>query len=110
MERSSDKLPGYLNFQIHAEAQSLWNTAPTFPIYVFMLVTKWLITDIGGLANMEAQNRRKAKLLYDVIDQSNGFYVGHSQPSLPLDDERLVSLAERGIDGEVCRRAPKSAA
>jgi phosphoserine aminotransferase len=81
LERSSDKLPGYLNFQIHAEAQSLWNTAPTFPIYVFMLVTKWLITDIGGLTNMEAQNRNKARLLYDVIDQSNGFYVGHSQPS-----------------------------
>src|SRR5262245_35888395 len=71
LERSSDKLPGYLNFHIHAEAQSLWNTAPTFPIYVFMLVTKWLITDIGGLANMEAQNRRKAKLLYDVIDHSD---------------------------------------
>ncbi len=51
LQRSSDKLPGYLNFQIHAEAQSLWNTAPTFPIYVLMLVTKWLITDIGGLAN-----------------------------------------------------------
>jgi phosphoserine aminotransferase len=79
LERSSDKLPGYLNFQIHAEAQSLWNTAPTFPIYVLMLVTKWLITDIGGLANMAETNRGKARLLYDVIDQSDGFYVGHSQ-------------------------------
>jgi phosphoserine aminotransferase len=81
LQRSSDKLPGYLNFQIHAEAQSLWNTAPTFAIYVLMLVTKWLITDIGGLAKMAAQNRAKAKLLYDVIDQSDGFYVGHSQPN-----------------------------
>jgi phosphoserine aminotransferase len=79
--RSSDKLPGYLNFQIHAEAQSLWNTAPTFPIYVLMLVTKWLITDIGGLAAMESINRRKAKLLYDVIDEAGGFYVGHAQPT-----------------------------
>jgi phosphoserine aminotransferase len=81
LERSRDTLPGYLNFQIHAEAQSLWNTAPTFPIYVLMLVTKWLITDIGGLANMAAQNLAKAKLLYDVIDQSNGFYSGHAQPT-----------------------------
>jgi phosphoserine aminotransferase len=79
LQRSRDALPGYLNFQIHAEAQSLWNTAPTFPIYVLMLITKWLITDIGGLAKMEAQNRAKAKLLYDVIDQSNGFYTGHAQ-------------------------------
>ena len=80
LQRSSDKLPGYMNYQIHAEAQSLWNTAPTFPIYVMMLVTKWLITDIGGLEKMEAQNRAKAKMLYEVIDQSNGFYTGHAQP------------------------------
>jgi phosphoserine aminotransferase len=82
LERSSEMLPGYLNFQIHAEARSLWNTAPTFPIYILMLVTKWLITDIGGLAKMETINRSKAKMLYDVIDRSNGFYQGHAQPNV----------------------------
>jgi phosphoserine aminotransferase len=82
LERSSEMLPGYLNFQIHAEARSLWNTAPTFSIYVFMLVTKWLMTDIGGLAKMESLNREKAKLLYDVIDRSHGFYTGHAQPAV----------------------------
>jgi phosphoserine aminotransferase len=82
LERSSEMLPGYLNFQIHAEARSLWNTAPTFAIYILMLVTKWLITDIGGMVKMEAQNRAKAKLLYDVIDSSNGFYAGHAQPAV----------------------------
>jgi phosphoserine aminotransferase len=110
LERSRENLPGYLNFQIHAEARSLWNTAPTFPIYVLMLITKWLITDVGGLAKMEEQNRAKAKLLYDVIDQSDGFYVGHSQPScrsimnvsfrLPSDDlsAKFVQAAEdRGM-------------
>ncbi len=80
LKRSSDTLPGYLNFQIHAEAQSLWNTAPTFPIYVLMLVTKWLLTDIGGLTKMEAQHLSKSKLLDDVIDQSVGFYTGHARP------------------------------
>ncbi len=106
LRRSSDKLPGYLNFQIHAEAQSLWNTAPTFPIYVFMLVTKWLITDVGGLANMEALNRRKANLLYEVIDHSNGFYVGHSQPvcrsmmnvSFRLPSEELTAKFVEGAE------------
>jgi phosphoserine aminotransferase len=84
----------------------LWNTAPTFPIYVLMLVTKWLITDIGGLAKMEAQNRAKAKLLYDVLDASDSFYKGHSQPAwrsmmnvsfrLPTDEltAKFVSGAE----------------
>jgi phosphoserine aminotransferase len=46
-----------------------------------MLVTKWLITDIGGLEKMASQNRAKAKLLYDVVDQSAGFYTGHAEPS-----------------------------
>jgi phosphoserine aminotransferase len=104
LQRSRDSLPGYLNFQIHAEAQSLWNTAPTFAIYVLMLVTKWLMTDIGGLAKMESQNRAKAKMLYDVIDQSQGFYTGHAQPNcrsmmnvsfrLPSDE-----LTARFVDG-----------
>jgi phosphoserine aminotransferase len=80
LQRSRESLPGYLNFQIHAEAQSLWNTAPTFAIYVFMLVTKWLITDIGGVDKMQEINRGKAKRLYDVIDESNGFYTGHARP------------------------------
>jgi phosphoserine aminotransferase len=82
LERSSEMLPGYMNFQIHAEARSLWNTAPTFSIYILMLVTKWLLTDIGGLQKMDAQNRAKARLLYDAIDASSGFYAGHAQPAV----------------------------
>src|SRR5262249_45174708 len=82
LERSSEMLPGYMNFQIHAEARSLWNTAPTFSIYILMLVTKWLLTDIGDLQKMDAQNRAKAKLLYDVIDATSGFYAGHAQPAV----------------------------
>jgi phosphoserine aminotransferase len=78
--RSQDSLPGYLNYKSHLEHGSMWNTPPTFAIYVLMLVTKWLLADVGGLAKMDAQNRAKARLLYDVIDASNGFYAGHAQP------------------------------
>jgi phosphoserine aminotransferase len=106
LQRSSEQLPGYLNYQIHAEAKSLWNTPPTFPIYVTMLVTKWLMTDIGGLAKMEAQDRQKARLLYDVIDQSNGLYTGHSQPncrsmmnvSFRLPSDELTSKFVKGAE------------
>ena len=80
LKRSSPDLPGYLNYQIHAENGSLWNTPPTFGIYVVKLVTDWLLDDIGGLAAMHQQNQDKAKLLYDVLDKSNGFYTGHAKP------------------------------
>ncbi len=79
LERCQDSLPGYLNYKTHADAGSLMNTAPTFAIYVVRLVTDWLLNDIGGLDKMYELNQAKAKLLYDAIDGSDGFYVGHTQ-------------------------------
>ena len=79
LDKSRDSLPGYLNFSTHAKEGSRWNTPPTFAIYVLMLVTKWLLTDVGGLDKMLERNRKKAKLLYDAIDASGGFYACHAQ-------------------------------
>jgi phosphoserine aminotransferase len=58
----------------------MWNTPPCFSIYLMGLVLKWLQRDIGGLAKMHELNKQKAKMLYDVVDASNGFYQGHAQP------------------------------
>lgn len=80
LERGSDSLPGYLNYKNHAAADSMWNTPPTFAIYVLGKVANWLADDIGGLAAMEKLNREKAKLLYDVIDSHEAFYKGHARP------------------------------
>lgn len=80
LPRSQDSLPGYLNYRAHAAENSLYNTPPTFAIYVMGLIARWLIDDIGGLENMHQRNREKASLLYDVLDESNGFYQGHAAP------------------------------
>ncbi|MDP6443614.1 MAG: 3-phosphoserine/phosphohydroxythreonine transaminase [Pirellulaceae bacterium] len=77
LQRSSADLPGYLNYREHADADSMYNTPPTFAVYVLGLVAKWLRDDVGGLAAMQERNREKARLLYDVIDASEGFYEGH---------------------------------
>jgi phosphoserine aminotransferase len=79
LERGSSDLPGYLQYKNHADADSSWNTPPTFAIYVLGKIARWLSEDIGGLAKMEQQNREKAKLLYDVIDAHSDFYIGHAQ-------------------------------
>ena len=50
-----------------------------FAIYVLMLVTRWLIHEVGGLAKQLEHNRRKATLVYDAIDGSGGFYRGHAE-------------------------------
>jgi len=78
LERSSDALPGYMSYKAHAEQGSLFNTAPTFAIYVVRLVTDWLLNEMGGLETMHALNRQKADMLYEVIDESGGFYQGHA--------------------------------
>jgi phosphoserine aminotransferase len=77
----SDGLPTMLDYRSFVKENSLINTPPVFAIYLVMLVTRWLLNDVGGLASMHDLNRRKAKLLYDVIDESDGFYRGHAQPN-----------------------------
>ncbi len=80
LERSSSDLPGYLNYQEHEKAGSMFNTPPTFAIYILKLVTEWLMNEIGGIDKIQAQNESKAAMLYTVIDASDGFYRGHAQP------------------------------
>ncbi len=81
LARSQASLPGYLSYQIHAENNSLWNTPPSFGVYMVDLVARWLQEDIGGLEKMHAQNREQANSLYQVLDNTNGFYRGHAQPN-----------------------------
>jgi phosphoserine aminotransferase len=76
---SNDDLPGYLNYKTHAENDSMWNTPPTFAIYVLKLITEWLRDEIGGLQKMHELNKQKAALLYDVLDAHPDFYQGHAQ-------------------------------
>jgi phosphoserine aminotransferase len=67
------RLPTMLDFKIHADNDSMYNTPPTFGIYMAGLVFQWLKKN-GGVAAMERVNIAKAELLYKTIDTSNGFY------------------------------------
>lgn len=79
LTRSSDSLPGYLNYNSHVTADSMWNTPPTFAIYVLGLVAKWIEESMGGPEKMHAHNKAKAKLLYDVVDEFPAVFVGHAR-------------------------------
>ena len=81
LARSSDALPGYLNFNNHAKEDSMWNTPPTFAVYVLGLVTEWVEKTIGGLAAMHKINQEKAKTVYDAIDRHPTMYLAHAQKS-----------------------------
>lgn len=71
-------LPTFLDYRVQAQAHSNFNTPPVLAIYVVLLVTRWLLHDIGGLARMADINRTKAETLYAALDRSNGFYRGRA--------------------------------
>jgi phosphoserine aminotransferase len=67
-------MPTMLNYAVHAENGSMYNTPPAFAVYALGLVMKWLIA-AGGLATIATANERKAAKLYGEIDRT-GFYRG----------------------------------
>lgn len=76
---SLTNLPTMLNYETHVKNNSLYNTPPTLAIYLLSLVLEW-VKDQGGVEALQEINNAKAKLIYDAIDNSEGFYKGHAQP------------------------------
>jgi phosphoserine aminotransferase len=73
VEAGRKDIPRIFQYRTHAENNSLYNTPPTFGIYLVRNVLAW-IKDQGGLAAVESTNREKGKVLYTAIDQHAGFY------------------------------------
>jgi len=108
--RSPSTLPTMLNYSVHVENQSMYNTPPVFAIYIMRLVMKWLLKQ-GGLAAIDKHNARKAAKLYGEIDRT-GFYKGHAQkdsrsrmnvtfrlPSEELEKKFAKEATAAGLDG-----------
>ena len=98
LARAPKDLPSLLNYPVLAENKSLLNTPPTFAIYMVKLVTDWLLNDIGGLEKMVEINRRKAGMLYEVIDRSGGFYLPHAETASRSIMNVPFKLADTALD------------
>ncbi len=73
-EKCPDTVPTIMRYKTHIANNSLYNTVPTFPVYMLCLVTRWLKAN-GGLEGMQKINEAKAAKLYDLFDSSD-FYKG----------------------------------
>src|SRR5262249_22614686 len=78
-----------LNYAVHAEHHSLYNTPPVFAVYAVGLVVRWILAQ-GGLSAMATVNERKAATLYTEIDRT-GFYRGTAAPA----DRSLMNVTFR---------------
>ena len=100
--------PSAFNYKIVADNSSMYNTPPTYSIYVAGLIFQWLKRQ-GGVAAMEQRNIAKAQLLYDFIDHSSLYRndVAHDSRS-----RMNVPFFLRGDDGQALRDAehPRNAA
>jgi phosphoserine aminotransferase len=106
--RAQPKPPTMLDYKTHADADSMYNTPPTYGLYIAGLVFEWLKRQ-GGLAAMERQNVKKANILYDYLDTTE-FYRNpvrrgdRSRMNVPftlrdaaLDEEFLKGAKERAM-------------
>ena len=111
IEKSLDSLPTMLRYDTFFKKNSLYNTPPAFSIYVVGKVAQW-IKNNGGLKVMAQRNLKKAQLLYNVIDESDGFYKGHAQedsrslmnvtfrlPNEELEKKFVAEALENNISG-----------
>ena len=76
--RTPASLATMLQYGVHVENKSMYNTPPVFGVYIMRLVLKWLLKE-GGLSAIDTSNARKARKLYAEIDRT-GYYRGHAQP------------------------------
>lgn len=77
LQTARQNLPTMLKYQTFADKDSLFNTPPVFAIYMVNKTLHW-IKNQGGVDAVAENNARKAKLIYDAIDESEGFYIGHA--------------------------------
>ena len=110
LKRTPSSIPTMLQYPIHAENKSLYNTPPVFAIYIMRLVLRWLLKQ-GGLEAVARVNARKADKLYAEIDRT-GFYRGHAErdsrsrmnitfrlPSEELEKKFVKESTAAGLDG-----------
>lgn len=80
LETARTDLPEFLQYRTFVEKDSAYNTPAVFCIYTLNKMLHW-VKNMGGVDAMEVRNKKKARLLYDAIDESGGFYRGHAEPA-----------------------------
>ncbi|OEC03286.1 MFS transporter [Lysinibacillus sphaericus] len=96
LEKANKEIPTMLKYTTHADGNSLYNTPPTFGIYMLGEVLKWVEAK-GGVEAVAKLNEAKAQVIYDAIDNSNGFYKGHATP----ESRSLMNITFRVADEEL---------
>ena len=105
IEKGKKDLPAMLQYRTHAKNDSMYNTPPTFAIYVVGLVLKWIKAQ-GGLSAIATRNERKAGRIYSYLEQSRLFKATAAKDSRSLMNVTFVTGNEE-LDAKFCSSATK---
>ncbi len=104
LSRCPNNLGSYLNYAVHAESNSLYNTPPVFSIWAMKLVLENL-KDRGGLSKVAGENKHQAAALYRLIDESEGFYRNPVDPNMRSDMNIVWRLRTKQLDNKFLEEA-----
>ncbi|WP_098748535.1 3-phosphoserine/phosphohydroxythreonine transaminase [Paenibacillus sp. EZ-K15] len=104
---SPKHLPTMLRYNTYLKNNSLYNTPPSFGIYMINEVLKW-IEEKGGLQGVQEMNRKKAALIYDAIDNSEGFYRGCVNAEVRSDMNITFRLASEELEKEFVKASEQA--
>ncbi|HNU90746.1 MAG TPA: 3-phosphoserine/phosphohydroxythreonine transaminase [Spirochaetota bacterium] len=106
LARARRDLPAYLRYDIHADNDSLFNTPPTFIVWVMMLTLRW-VKSIGGLPEIERRRDARAAAVYGAIDGSGGFFRTPVERSSRSTMNIVWTLADARLDREFLEGAER---
>lgn len=106
-QRTDLARPAMLDYKTLIDAESMYNTPPCYTIYMMGLVLKWIENEVGGLAEMEKRNNKKAALLYDYID-STPFYNNPVEPAFRSIMNATFTSPSEELDKKFCAQATEA--
>ena len=111
IKKARRDVPAYLRYDLHDENNSLYNTPPSFTVWMTLLTLQW-IKSIGGMKEIERRRDEKADIIYNAIDNSGGYYrspvdknsrskmnVVWRLPSEDLEKKFISETEKQGLDG-----------
>ena len=99
--------PVMLDYKVQADNGSMYNTPPTYAIYIHKVILEWVDREIGGIEKMEEINRENAAILYDYLDGSSLF-----RPTAAKEDRSLMNVCfvtgDKELDALFCKQAAQA--
>lgn len=101
---ANTNLPTMMKYQTFADNDSLYNTPPVFCIYMINKTLHWIKAQ-GGVEAIAKNNAAKAQVIYDAIDNSNGFYIGHAEKAYRSKMNITFNLADKELEKDFVEKA-----